>query len=128
MEVKTMKTEMQDTSKQALKELKNNKIKGRRLQVYECIKKMGKCSNSMIAQELKLSINKITGRVNELRNHFKVVGFAKKDMCPITNRMVLFWKVVKDLDEFKDCESRINVNTNRCFRCGGFICECEGLE
>jgi hypothetical protein len=123
-----MKTEMQDTSKDALKELKNGKIEGRRLEVYNCIRKLGACSNSMIARELNLSINRITGRVNELRNHFKVVGFAKKDLCPVTKRVVLFWKVVKDIDEFNDCKSRIDVNVNRCFRCGEFVCECEVLR
>ncbi len=123
-----MKTEMQDTSEQAFKETKNLKMVGRRLEVYNCISKLGECSNSQISRELNLSINKITGRVNELRNYFKCVGFAKKDICPITKRQVLFWKVVKNLDDFKDCESRINVNVNRCFRCGGFVCECEGLQ
>jgi hypothetical protein len=120
-----MKTQTQDTSKEALRELRNNKIEGRRLQVYNCIKNMGECSNSMIAQELRLSINKITGRVNELRNNFKVVGFAKKDMCPVTNRMVLFWKVVKDFDKFEDRESNIFNNVvGRCYKCGCLNCEC----
>ena len=83
----------------------------------------------MIAQELRLSINKITGRVNELRNHFKVVGFAKKDMCPVTNRFVLFWKVVKDFDEFEYKESLIFNNVvGRCYKCGCLNCECEVLE
>ena len=93
-----MKTEIQDTSEDALSEVRNETITGRRLQVYNAIEKMGSCSNSMIARELHLSINKITGRVNELRNYFKVVGYDKKDICPVTNRLVLFWKVVKDFD------------------------------
>lgn len=119
----------QNTSREALRELKNNKIDGRRLQVYEAIKRMGSCSNSMIAQDLRLSINKITGRVNELRNHFKVVGYAKKDLCPVTNRTVLFWKVVKDLDEFENRESNIfNSVIGRCYKCGCLNCECEVLE
>lgn len=124
-----MKIQMQDTSQEALRELRNDKIDGRRLQVYECIKIMGECSNSMIAKELQLSINKITGRVNELRNHFKVVGYAKKDLCPVTNRMVLFWKVVKDLDEFEYKESNIfNSVVGKCYKCGCLNCECEVLE
>ena len=93
---------IQNTSSEALRELKNNKIDGRRLQVYDCIKNMGECSNSEIARELRLSINKITGRVNELRNYFKVVGYDKKDLCPITKRTVLFWKVVKDFDKWDE--------------------------
>ena len=123
-----MKSQTQDTSRESLKELKNGKIDGRRLQVYEAIKKMGSCSNSMIAQELRLSINKITGRVNELRNYFKVVGFDKKDLCPITKRTVLFWKVVKDFDGFEDRQSSIFNNVvGRCYKCGCLNCECEVL-
>ncbi len=123
-----MRTQIQDTTQEAFKELRNGKVEGRRLQVYEAIKKMGSCSNSMIAGELRLSINKITGRVNELRNHFKVVGFAKKDMCPFTNRMVMFWKVVKDLDSFEDRESGISVSVvGKCYKCGCLNCECEVL-
>jgi len=120
-----MKSQTQDTSRESLKELKNGKIDGRRLQVYEAIKKMGSCSNSMIAQELRLSINKITGRVNELRNYFKVVGFDKKDLCPITKRTVLFWKVVKDWDqeEYKNSAMFNNV-VGHCHECGCLNCEC----
>jgi len=95
-----MKTEIQDTSLDALGELKNGKAEGRRIQVYNCIKKLGSCSNSMIARELGLSINKITGRVNELRNYFKVVGFSHKAVCPVTDRLVMFWKVVRDFDSW----------------------------
>ena len=102
-----MKTEMQDTSLDSLKEVKNLKIEGRRLQVYNCIRKIQPCSNSMIARETGLKINQVTGRVNELRNYFKVVGFAKKDICPITKRLVLFWKTVRDFDSWdkinKEC-------------------------
>ena len=99
-----MKTEIQDTSGDALSEIRNEAITGRRLQVYNAIKKMGSCSSSMIANELHLSINKITGRVNELRNYFKVVGYDKKDICPITDRLVLFWKVVRDFDAWDKSE------------------------
>lgn len=123
-----MKPQTQDTSKESLKEIRNGKIEGRRLQVYEAIKKMGSCSNSMIARELRLSINKITGRVNELRNYFKVVGFDKKDLCPITKRTVLFWKVVKDFDTIGQGESNIFNNVvNKCYKCGCLNCECEVL-
>ena len=95
-----MKTQTQDTSKESLKEIRNRNIEGRRLQVYECIKRLGCCSNSEISRELNLFPNQVTGRVNELRNYFKVVGFAKKDLCTVTNRTVLFWKVVKDFDKW----------------------------
>lgn len=103
-----MKTEMKDTSLDSFSEVRNTIIEGRRLQVYNVISRMGECSNSQIANELRLSINKITGRVNELRNYFKVVGYSKKDICPITGRLVLFWKVVRDIDEFRNIESSIS--------------------
>ena len=124
-----MKPNTQDTSKESLNELRNNNIEGRRLEVYNCIKKLGECSNSEIARELRLSINKITGRVNELRNYFKVVGFAKKDMCSVTGRNVLFWKVVLNFDTIPQNESKIFNNVvGCCFKCGCLNCECEVLE
>ena len=103
-----MKTEIQDSTLDAFKEIKNNRtIEGRHLEVYRAISKMGACSNSMIADYLKLNINQVTGRTNELRNYFKVVGFAKKDICPITKRMVIFWKVVKCLDDWNDLKKGV---------------------
>ena len=120
-----MKNAIQETSRESLKEIQNGKIEGRRLEVYNCIKRLGSCSNSMIASELRLSINKITGRVNELRNHFKVVGFDKKDLCPVTKRNVMFWKVVKDFDTIKQGESNIFNNVvGRCYKCGCLNCQC----
>ena len=105
-----MKTEIQDTSLESMKEIRNLKIEGRRLEVYNSIKRLGSCSNSMISKDLRLSINKITGRVNELRNYFKVVGYDKKDVCPVTKRTVMFWKVVKDFDSLEVGYSKINLN------------------
>ena len=55
-----MKTEIQYTSIDSLSEVRNETITGRRLEVYNAIRKIGECSNSMIAQELHLSIHKIT--------------------------------------------------------------------
>jgi len=107
-----MKTQIQDTSKEAFKELRNLKIEGRRLEVYDSIKRLGSCSNSMISRDLSLSINKITGRVNELRNYFKVVGFSKKDICPITKRQVMFWKVVKDFDKVEEKYNKLDTGLN----------------
>ena len=100
-----MKTEIQETSEESFKEVRNDKAEGRRIQIYNSIKKLGECSNSMISRDLGLSINKVTGRVNELRNYYKVVGFAKKDICPITKRLVMFWKVVKDFDTWDKREA-----------------------
>lgn len=98
-----MKNEMQDTSLESHREVLNNNVEGRRAQVYECIRKNQPCPNSVIARECRLPINCVTGRVKELRGYpFKCVGVAKKDMCPITSRLVIFWKTVRDI-EVKKC-------------------------
>lgn len=98
-----MKTEMQDTSEEAFKDVNNHKKAKRCIQVYGVIKKLGSCPNSVIREQLRLNINQVTGRTNDLRNYFKVVGFDKKDYCPIAlrkgvKRVVCFWKVVRDFD------------------------------
>ena len=101
-----MKTEIQETSEEAFKDVKNDCKETRCLQIYEVIKRLNSCPNSVIAKETGLRINQVTGRVNELRNYFKCVGFDKKDYCPIqlqkdgTKRLVCFWKVVKDFDKW----------------------------
>lgn len=125
----------QDTSKETLREIKNSGSVGRReRQVYEVIRKCESCPISVISQQLRLSPNKITGRLKTLRDDYKVVGFDKKDYCPVLlertgdKRLVMFWKVVKDLDGFDDRESLIFVNSvGRCYKCGCLNCECEVL-
>lgn len=55
----------------------------------------------------------------------RVVGFDKKDLCPITKRMVLFWKVVKDWDKEEYHNSSIFQDVvNHCYKCGCLNCEC----
>lgn len=105
-----MKTEIQETSEEAFKDVKNTTKETRCLQVYEVIKRLGSCPNSVIGEQLKLKPNQITGRVNELRNYFKVVGYDKKDYCPLqlrhgVKRLVMFWKVVRDFDKWVEIEA-----------------------
>jgi len=86
-----------ETTEETFKELnQSGEREKRQLQVYNIIKGLGACSNSMIAHKLKLPINCITGRVNELRNKLKLVGFSHKDTDPYTKRKVIYWKVVRD--------------------------------
>ncbi len=128
-----MKTNVQDTSRESLKDIKNDGTIGRReAQVYEVIKRLGSCPISVISKELNLEAHKITGRLDTLRNIYKVVGFDKKDYCPIqlqtdgTKRTVMFWKVVKDLDTLKTRNSIIFLDVvGRCYKCGCVACGCE---
>lgn len=60
--------------------------------VYKAILDLKSSSNTMIAEHLNLPINCITPRVNELRKD-GVVMQDKKDVCPITKKIVLFWRV-----------------------------------
>jgi len=84
---------VQNTSLLAFEEIREN-LGERQEQVYFTIKKLGHATNSMIAKELNLPINSITPRTHELRNK-KLVGFAFTSKCPITNRLAMFWKVLK---------------------------------
>jgi len=82
-----------ETSLEAYKDLDLGK---RQMEVYNIIKKLGTCNNMMIARDLGLGVNQITGRVNELRNK-KFVGFAFKDKCPYTKKRTMFWKIVGEV-------------------------------
>lgn len=59
--------------------------------VYSVIRRLKSVSNFRIAKELNLPINRICPRVKELRD-LGVVMQDKKDMCPDTNRLVIYWK------------------------------------
>lgn len=126
-----MKTEIQETSQEALSDINQNGYKLRTtILCYEAIRKLGVCSNKQIQRETRLGINQVSGRVFDLRNKYKVVGLAKKDLCPISKgRLVCMWKVVKDWDKVKNRESNIfNSVVGKCYKCGCLICECEVLE
>ncbi len=125
-----MKAEIQETSQEAIKDITQN---GHNLkttiQCYEVIRKLGVCSNKQIQRITKLGINQVSGRVYDLREKYKVVGFVKKDLCPISNRLVCMWGVVRDWDELKTKESNIFNNiVGKCFKCGCLNCECEKNE
>lgn len=93
---------IQDTSRQSFKEIKNEKdeLGKRSNQVYQTLVDLGEANNTMIKKELEqkginLPISSITSRINELRNQLKMVGFVKKDICPYTKKLTMFWKRVK---------------------------------
>lgn len=63
----------------------------RQTQVFRTLRKLRFASNFQIAKELKMPINSITPRIHELRR-WGIVRQYKKDICPETKRLVLYWK------------------------------------
>jgi len=68
----------------------------RQTQVYAVIRELKSCNNQMIADFLRLPINSITPRVNELKKQH-IVLMDKKELCPFTGRMTCWWRVRRRL-------------------------------
>lgn len=73
-----------------------SKLSKRRMQVYSAIEYLESASNLDISKFTNLPINCVTGRTKELRDR-EVVMEDKKALCPKTNQMVSYWKVVMKL-------------------------------
>lgn len=72
--------------------LESGTISKRQAQVYEAIMTLEKCTNRQIAKALSWDINRVTGRVTELREKHVVI-YAGDYKDPETNRTVNLWKV-----------------------------------
>ena len=70
---------------------KNNEISKRQIEVLFCLRKLGTATNRMIAKKLKWDINRVTGRVTELRDK-RLVEYAGEYEDKETNRTVNLWK------------------------------------
>ena len=66
----------------------------RQTEVMKVLRKLKSASNFQIAKELHLPINSITPRIHELRS-WGIVRQHKKDICPETNRLVIYWKPLR---------------------------------
>ena len=64
----------------------------RQREVYKVLLKLKSCNNVMIANYLRLPINSITPRINELRKKH-IVMMDKKELCPFTKRLTCYWRV-----------------------------------
>jgi DNA-binding MarR family transcriptional regulator len=84
---------IQKTSLESYKEIKQNLGYKQRL-VLNTIKLIQPCTNSMIAEHLNLPINTITPRCIELRDK-KFVTYSHTEMCPVTKRNAMYWKLTK---------------------------------
>ena len=80
---------IQQTSLMAYRSLK---LAPRQKDVLHAIKEMGVCSNLEISKYLKLPINSITGRTNELRKKNLVSGKGFM-ICKYTKNKVIAWMV-----------------------------------
>lgn len=84
------KHKIQPTSLLAYEEVLEN-LGTRQVQVFVVIRELKSCNNLMISKKLNIPINSITPRVNKLRK-FGIVFQHKKDKCPFTKRLTIFWK------------------------------------
>ena len=64
----------------------------RQLLVYNALKKLEYCTNTMISKELNLPINCVTPRVHELRKKNLVIR-SHISTCPITRNHAQYWKI-----------------------------------
>jgi hypothetical protein len=84
-----------ETSLMAYEEVKVD-LGDRQRAVYEALEVLKEADNLSIARYLNLPINSVTPRTLELRKK-KLVGVAKTDLSPVTNRKVIFWKIVRQI-------------------------------
>lgn len=68
----------------------------RHKQIYTYLKQSkGSLTNTEIAKGLKLPINQITPRINELRK-MRFVILAGRRKCSVTNKTVKIWQINKN--------------------------------
>ncbi len=82
-----------ETSKLAFEKVKKD-LPTCRLSVYKTLKKLEYATNSMIAQELGWSINRITPRTNELRK-MNLIKLSHSSWCPITKSKANYMTLTK---------------------------------
>jgi len=80
-----------DKSIESYKQLQDGVISLRQWEVLQCLHKNGHLTNRMIADELNWTINRVTGRIAELRTK-NLVGYARDYYDADTNRTVNMWK------------------------------------
>ena len=84
---------IQDTSLIAFNKIKND-LPNCRLSVYKALKKLEYATNSMIAQELGWTINRVTPRINELKK-MGLIKISHSSWCPVTKGMAHYLTLIK---------------------------------
>ena len=82
-----------DTSLEAFNKIQNS-LPESRLKVYKALKKLEYATNSMIAQELGWSINRVTPRTNELRK-MELIKLSHSSWCPVTKGKANYMTLTK---------------------------------
>jgi len=72
----------------------------RQLEVFNGFKKLEFATNAMVAKEINLPINCVTGRCLELRRKF-LLERSHISTCPITRNTAQFWKLKLNSQEVK---------------------------
>ena len=88
-----MKTNVKDTSKKAYKKIIKS-LPEKRRDVYGAIKKLKTCCDVDIAEYLEWTINRVTGRRNELEKLGLVESIGKR-MTRHSDIAVYHWQIVK---------------------------------
>jgi len=92
---------IQETSKQGLEAIRPELSKRRKM-VLDALGTLESANNLMIAKYLGVGVNQVTGRINELRNEYKMVQFSHEALCPYSGKNTMFWKLTsKGLEEFE---------------------------
>lgn len=81
---------IQDTSRDAYHLLE--KVSDKQLSILHAIAVLHSANDRMIAEALKWSINRVTGRRNELVG-MGLLTPARKQIDPVTKRRVIFWQL-----------------------------------
>lgn len=73
----------------------------RQFEVYEGFKKLEYATNAMVAKQINLPINCVTGRSLEIRKK----GFIERShisKCPVTKNTAQYWKLKLNTKEVKN--------------------------
>ena len=87
-------TNVKQTSIDALESIRPELNKRRQL-VLNALRTLETANNKLIAHQLGLGVNQVTGRINELRNQMKFVQYSHNAICPFTGKDTMWWKLTK---------------------------------
>ncbi len=86
---------MSQTSLEAYQRLKDEGALGKRQsQVWAMLRSVGPCNNRELAEAMEWSINRVTGRINEL-DSYGFVRLVDIRVDPKTDRSAKVWEAVR---------------------------------
>jgi hypothetical protein len=105
-----MKIRQRNTAVQTYHDIIDS-LPDRRMVVYKALLELKTACNLDVADFLKLPINRVTPRMNELVK-LEVVVEDHRGLCGTTNRRVIYWKVNRNetYEQSSFLRSQINYN------------------